>query len=40
MLLRHHVTTVDIQFLSENEAECQSYVVAGTDVKMLDHWRQ
>ena len=37
-LLRHHVTTLDIQFLAEHEAEFQAYVVAGTDVKMPDHW--
>lgn len=37
-LLRHHLTTIDIQFLSPNEAHCQSYVIAGTHLKMPDHW--
>jgi len=37
-LLRHHVTTVDIQFISPDEAYCQSYVIAGTHLKLPDHW--
>ena len=36
--LRHHLTTIDVQFDSPDEAHCQSYVIAGTDVKMPDHW--
>ncbi|KAF3401361.1 hypothetical protein DPV78_005455 [Talaromyces pinophilus] len=37
-LLRHHVTTVDIQFDSRTEARCQTYVIAGTHLRMPDHW--
>ncbi|KAF2869354.1 hypothetical protein BDV95DRAFT_608912 [Massariosphaeria phaeospora] len=37
-LLRHNVTTVDIQFVSPEEAHCQTYIIACTDVKMPDHW--
>lgn len=36
--LLHHVTTVDVQFVSEEEAWCQSYVLAETEVKTIDHW--
>ncbi|PSN70055.1 hypothetical protein BS50DRAFT_571366 [Corynespora cassiicola Philippines] len=36
--LLHHVTTVDVQFVSEDEARCQTYLLAQTDVKTLDHW--
>ncbi|KAK3686800.1 hypothetical protein LTR37_019433 [Vermiconidia calcicola] len=37
-LLRHHLTTVDVQFVSPDEAHCQSYIIACTDLKMPDHW--
>jgi len=37
-LLRHNITTVDIQFVSEVEAKCLSYVVAATEKKCPDHW--
>lgn len=37
-LLRHHVTTVDVQFDSDTEAKCQTYIIAGTHLKMPDHW--
>ncbi|KAH6645928.1 hypothetical protein BKA67DRAFT_663805 [Truncatella angustata] len=37
-LLRHHITTVDVQFASPGEVNCQTYVIAGTDVKFPDHW--
>jgi hypothetical protein len=36
--LTHHVTTVDIQFDTQNEARCQTYVIASTNVKTPDHW--
>lgn len=36
-LLRHHITTIDVQFVSPDEAHCQSYVIAGTHMKMPDH---
>ena len=38
--LRHHLTTIDIQFVSSDEAHCQSYVIAATDKKFPDHWGQ
>ena len=38
--LRHHLTTIDIQFVSPEEAHCQSYVIAATDKKVPDHWGQ
>lgn len=38
--LRHHVTTVDIQFVSPEEAHSQAYVIAITDQKAPDHWGQ
>ena len=38
--LRHHLTTIDIQFVSPGEAHCQSYVIAATDKKVPDHWGQ
>ena len=38
--LRHHVTTIDVQFVSPEEAHCQSYVIAVTDQKAPDHWGQ
>lgn len=37
-LLRHHITTIDIQFTSPDEAHCQTYVIAGTHLKLPDHW--
>jgi hypothetical protein len=37
-VLRHNVTTMDIQFVSTTEARCMSYVVAATDKKCPDHW--
>lgn len=37
-LLRHHLTTIDIQFISKDEAHCQSYIIACTDLQMPDHW--
>jgi hypothetical protein len=37
-LLRHHVTTVDVQFDSVGEAKCQTFIIAGTHLKMPDHW--
>ncbi|RAO69728.1 uncharacterized protein BHQ10_005740 [Talaromyces amestolkiae] len=37
-LLRHHVTTVDVQFDSKKQARCQTYIIAGTHLKMPDHW--
>lgn len=36
--MRHHVTTVDVQFESKTEAKCQTYIIAGSHLKMPDHW--
>ena len=38
--LRHHLTTIDVQFINANEAHCQSYNLASTDVKVIDHCGQ
>lgn len=38
MLLRHHLTTIDIQFVARDVAHCQSFATTGTHVKMPDHW--
>ena len=38
--LRHHLTTIDVQFVSPNEAHCQSYVIVVTDKEAPDHWGQ
>ena len=38
--LRHHLTTIDIQFVSPEEVHCQSFVIAATDMKVPDHWGQ
>lgn len=38
--LRHHLTTVDIQFVSAEEAHCQGYVIVITDQCAPDHWGQ
>jgi hypothetical protein len=37
-LLRHHLTTIDVQFISETEAHCQSYIIAGSHLRIPDHW--
>ena len=37
-MLRHHITTIDVQFVSPDEAHCQSYIIAGTHMKLPDHW--
>lgn len=37
-LLRHWITTIDIQFASADEAHCQSYVMGQADIKVIDHW--
>ncbi|QKX55934.1 uncharacterized protein TRUGW13939_03033 [Talaromyces rugulosus] len=37
-LLRHHITTIDVQLVSLDEAHSQSYIIAGTHMRMPDHW--
>ncbi|KPM38220.1 hypothetical protein AK830_g8347 [Neonectria ditissima] len=37
-LLRHHLTTINIQFVSSEEVNCQSYIIAGSHLRMPDHW--
>ena len=36
--IRHHITSVDIQFLNSNEAHAQSFFFAITHKSSLDHW--
>ncbi|KAI1333133.1 hypothetical protein F5Y16DRAFT_4204 [Xylariaceae sp. FL0255] len=36
-LLRHHITSVDIQFISVKEAHIQAFNIATTHLKMIDH---
>ncbi|WP_329410625.1 nuclear transport factor 2 family protein [Nocardia vinacea] len=37
-IIRHHVTTVDITFLSDDEAHTETFYVAITDEAGPDHW--
>ena len=36
--IRHHITTIDIEFTSGTTAETDSYFVAFTDLAAPDHW--
>lgn len=36
--IRHHITTIDIQFLSDSEAHCEALFFAATDTTFNDHW--
>lgn len=36
--IRHHVTTVAIDFLDEDHARADTYFIAYTDVAQPDHW--
>ncbi|EXJ70443.1 uncharacterized protein A1O5_06511 [Cladophialophora psammophila CBS 110553] len=38
--IRHHVTSIDIQFVSPTEAHTRSYFLVTTDVSSVDHWGQ
>ncbi|KAI0157334.1 hypothetical protein GGR57DRAFT_461604 [Xylariaceae sp. FL1272] len=37
-LLRHYITTVDIQFDSPDEARCESLLMVQSHLKAVDHW--
>lgn len=36
--IRHHITTIDIQFVGENEARSEAFYLALTDLACPDHW--
>lgn len=38
--IRHHITSIDIQFVSETEAHSQAYFFAITHKSSFDHWGQ
>lgn len=38
--IRHHITSIDIEFVSENEARTQAYFFAITHLSSFDHWGQ
>ncbi|MEW2014407.1 nuclear transport factor 2 family protein [Rhodococcus sp. NPDC076796] len=37
-LIRHHITTIDIEFNSDDEASADSFFMALTDLAQPDHW--
>ncbi|KAI1262165.1 hypothetical protein F5Y18DRAFT_398755 [Xylariaceae sp. FL1019] len=37
-LLRHNLTTIDIQFVSPDEAHCECFTMVVSHLKPLDHW--
>lgn len=38
--VRHHLTSIDIDFITATEAQTQTYFFAITDMSSLDHWGQ
>lgn len=38
--IRHHITSIDIQFVSPTEAHSQAYYIAITHLSSHDHWGQ
>ena len=38
--IRHHITSIDVQFVSEREACCQAFFFAITHRSSFDHWGQ
>jgi len=36
--IRHHITSIDINFISSTEAHTESYFFATTHISSLDHW--
>jgi len=38
--IRHHITSIDIQFVSATEAHTQAYFFATTHLSRNDHWGQ
>ena len=37
-LIRHHITSIDINFITSKEAHAESYYMAITHLSNLDHW--
>lgn len=38
--IRHHITSINIQFISATEAHTQAYFFAITNMSNMDHWGQ
>ena len=38
--IRHHITSIDIRFVSEREAHTKAYFFAITHLSSFDHWGQ
>lgn len=38
--IRHHITSINIEFVSSNEARTQAYFFAITHMSRFDHWGQ
>lgn len=36
--IRHHITTIDVQFVSDNEAKTHALFFAVTELSSMDHW--
>lgn len=36
--IRHHITSIDIEFVSRDEAHTEAYYLATTHLSSLDHW--
>lgn len=36
--IRHHITSIDIEFVSPDEAHTEAFYLALTDLSPLDHW--
>ena len=36
--IRHHITSIDIQFVNETEVHAESYYFAVTHMSSFDHW--
>lgn len=36
--IRHHITTIDYDFTSDETAETETYFIAYTDIARPDHW--
>jgi hypothetical protein len=36
--IRHHITSIDINFVSSEEAHTESYYIAITHLASIDHW--
>ncbi|KAJ9603449.1 hypothetical protein H2200_012227 [Cladophialophora chaetospira] len=36
--IRHHITSIEIDFISPNEAHTEAYYIAITHLSSMDHW--